>query len=92
MLCTYLLILTLDPAFAPGTGTPEIAGMTTREMVNVLRELSGLNLISADASAEIKFKPDNSLRTLTISLVVIPAISGVPVPGAKAGSSVNINR
>ena len=38
----------LDPAFAPGTGTPEIAGMTSREMVNVLRGLSGLNLISAD--------------------------------------------
>ena len=38
----------LDPAFAPGTGTPEIAGMTTREIVNVLRGLSGLNLISAD--------------------------------------------
>ena len=38
----------LDPAFAPGTGTPEIAGMTTREMVNVLRGLSGLNIVSAD--------------------------------------------
>jgi agmatinase len=38
----------LDPAFAPGTGTPEIAGMTTREIVNVIRGLSGLNLISAD--------------------------------------------
>ena len=38
----------LDPAFAPGTGTPEIAGMTTRELVGVLRGLSGLNLISAD--------------------------------------------
>ena len=38
----------LDPAFAPGTGTPEIAGMTSREMVNVLRRLSGLNLVSAD--------------------------------------------
>ena len=38
----------IDPTFAPGTGTPEIAGMTTREMVNVLRGLSGLNLISAD--------------------------------------------
>ena len=38
----------LDPAFAPGTGTPEIAGMTSREMVNVLRGISGLNLISAD--------------------------------------------
>ena len=31
-----------------GTGTPEIAGMTTREIVNVIRGLSGLNLISAD--------------------------------------------
>jgi len=38
----------LDPAFAPGTGTPKIAGMTTREIVNVIRGLSGLNLISAD--------------------------------------------
>ena len=38
----------LDPAHAPGTGTPEIAGMTTREIVNVIRGLSGLNLVSAD--------------------------------------------
>ena len=38
----------LDPAHAPGTGTPEIAGMTSREMVGVLRGLQGLNLISAD--------------------------------------------
>jgi agmatinase len=38
----------LDPAHAPGTGTPEIAGMTTRELVGVLRGLAGLNIISAD--------------------------------------------
>ena len=38
----------LDPAYAPGTGTPEIAGMTSREMVNVIRGLSGMNIISAD--------------------------------------------
>ncbi len=38
----------LDPAHAPGTGTPEIAGMTTREMVGVLRGLAGLNIVSAD--------------------------------------------
>ena len=38
----------IDPSYAPGTGTPEIAGMTTREMVNVLRGLAGVNLISAD--------------------------------------------
>jgi agmatinase len=38
----------LDPAHAPGTGTPEIAGMTTREMVNVLRGLRGMRLVSGD--------------------------------------------
>ena len=38
----------LDPSHAPGTGTPEVAGMTTREIVNVLRGLAGLNLVSAD--------------------------------------------
>jgi len=38
----------LDPAHAPGTGTPEIAGMSSRELVGVLRGLAGLNIISAD--------------------------------------------
>ncbi len=38
----------LDPAHAPGTGTPEVAGMTSRELLGVLRGLAGLNLISAD--------------------------------------------
>ncbi len=38
----------LDPAYAPGTGTPEIGGFTTREAVTVIRALQGLNLIGAD--------------------------------------------
>ena len=38
----------LDPAHAPGTGTPEIAGMSSRELVGVLRGLAGLNIVSAD--------------------------------------------
>lgn len=38
----------LDPAHAPGTGTPEIAGMSSRELVNVIRGLAGLNLVGAD--------------------------------------------
>ena len=38
----------LDPAHAPGTGTPEIAGMSSRELLGVLRGLAGLNIISAD--------------------------------------------
>ena len=38
----------LDPAFAPGTGTPEIGGMTTREAQQVVRGLQGLDLVGGD--------------------------------------------
>ena len=38
----------LDPAFAPGTGTPEVGGITTVEAQTLLRGLKGLNLIGAD--------------------------------------------
>jgi agmatinase len=38
----------LDPAFAPGTGTPESGGLTSRELLAVLRGLTGVNLVSGD--------------------------------------------
>ena len=38
----------LDPAFAPGTGTPEAGGLTSRELLAVLRGFAGLNLVGAD--------------------------------------------
>jgi agmatinase len=38
----------LDPAHAPGTGTPEAGGMTSRELLAVLRGFTGLNLVGAD--------------------------------------------
>jgi agmatinase len=38
----------LDPAHAPGTGTPEPGGLTTRELQLILRGLTGLNIVGAD--------------------------------------------
>jgi agmatinase len=38
----------LDPAHAPGTGTPEAGGLTSRELLEILRGLAGANLVSAD--------------------------------------------
>lgn len=38
----------LDPAFAPGTGTPEAGGFTSRELLAILRGTVGLNLVGAD--------------------------------------------
>src|SRR5699024_3657196 len=37
----------LDPPHAPGTGTPEAGGVTSREMLEILRGLRGLNLVGA---------------------------------------------
>jgi len=38
----------LDPAFAPGTGTPVVGGLTTYEVQKILRGLSVKNLVGAD--------------------------------------------
>ena len=47
---TYLSfdIDSLDPSFAPGTGTPEIGGLTTREVLELIRGLKGVNLVGGD--------------------------------------------
>lgn len=47
---TYLSfdIDSIDPAFAPGTGTPEIAGLLPREVNRILRGLAGIDLVGAD--------------------------------------------
>jgi agmatinase len=38
----------LDPAFAPGTGTPEVGGLSTAEALAILRALAGIELVGAD--------------------------------------------
>lgn len=38
----------VDPAYAPGTGTPEVGGFASREILRLVRGLKGLNLIGCD--------------------------------------------
>jgi agmatinase len=38
----------IDPGLAPGTGTPEPGGLTSRELLGILRGLAGLRVVSAD--------------------------------------------
>lgn len=38
----------LDPAYAPGTGTPEIGGLTTPQALELIRALKGLNIVGGD--------------------------------------------
>ncbi|MEP3639006.1 MAG: agmatinase [Paracoccaceae bacterium] len=47
---TYITfdIDSLDPSFAPGTGTPEIGGLTTPQAMQLIRALRGLNIVGGD--------------------------------------------
>ena len=61
---TYLSfdIDTLDPSFAPGTGTPEIGGLTTREVLELIRGLKGVNLVGGDV-VEVAPQYDSTTNT-----------------------------
>ncbi len=38
----------VDPAFAPGTGTPQVGGLTSVQILELVRALSGLNIVGCD--------------------------------------------
>jgi agmatinase len=52
----------LDPAFAPGTGTPEIGGMSTREALEILHGLQGLAICGGDV-VEVAPQYDTTTNT-----------------------------
>ncbi len=52
----------LDPAFAPGTGTPEVGGLTPREALEILRGLDGLDIVGADV-VEVAPQYDGTTNT-----------------------------
>lgn len=84
---TYLSfdVDSLDPSFAPGTGTPEVGGLTTREVLELIRGLKGVNLVGGDV-VEVAPQYDTTTNTAhaaaqvlfeILSLMVFsPAVAG----------------
>ncbi|WP_299951437.1 agmatinase [uncultured Ruegeria sp.] len=67
--CTFDIDF-VDPTFAPGTGTPEIGGPNSFQAQQVIRELSGVNLIGADlVEVAPPFDTSGGTAWLGISLV-----------------------
>jgi len=69
---TYLSfdIDSVDPSFAPGTGTPEIGGLTSIEAQGLIRGLRGLNLVGADV-VEVSPPFDSSGTTALIAATIM---------------------
>ena len=88
---TYLSfdIDSLDPAFAPGTGTPEIGGLTTREVLEILRGLKGLNLVGGDV-VEVAPQYDATTNTAQAGAqVLFEILSLIAFSPALRASTVN---
>ncbi|MEP2472755.1 agmatinase [Roseobacter sp.] len=67
--CTFDIDF-VDPAYAPGTGTPEIGGPNSYQAQQVIRELAGFNLIGADlVEVSPPFDPTGTTAWLGASLM-----------------------
>jgi agmatinase len=84
---TYLSfdIDSLDPAFAPGTGTPEVGGLSTREAVAILRGLKGINLVGGDV-VEVAPQYDSTTNTAQAGAQMLFEIASLMVFSPSIGA------
>lgn len=60
----------IDPAFAPGTGTPEVGGLTTREVQAILHGLKGINVVGGDV-VEVAPQYDATTNTAQVGAQIL---------------------
>ncbi|MBD36445.1 MAG: agmatinase [Actinobacteria bacterium] len=71
----------LDPSFAPGTGTPEVGGLTVPQALEIIRGCRGLNLVGVDLVEVAPIYDTSGLTSLTAAnlvyemLCVLPGVS-----------------
>ncbi|GLQ96296.1 agmatinase [Dyella mobilis] len=71
----------IDPAFAPGTGTPEIGGLTVPQTLEIIRGAWGMNLIGADVvEVSPPYDPQGTTALLAANLAyeLLCVMPGVP--------------
>lgn len=77
----------LDPAFAPGTGTPVTGGLMPRELFTMLRKLDGLNIVGCDVVEVAPAYDHGGVTALAAATVVYEQVCRVARRnGAKAAS------
>jgi agmatinase len=60
----------IDPAFAPGTGTPEVGGLTPREVLELLRGVAGIHVVGGDV-VEVAPQYDATTNTAHVGAQVL---------------------
>ena len=72
----------LDPGFAPGTGTPEVGGLTPREALAILRGAVGLDVVGGDV-VEVAPQYDATSNTAQCGAQMLFTMSGLAVEALR---------
>jgi guanidinopropionase len=75
----------LDPAFAPGTGTPEVGGLSTRDALELLRGCAGLDIIGGDV-VEVAPQYDATSNTAQAGAQMLFELLGLVALGRRPSS------
>lgn len=70
----------VDPAFAPGTGTPSVGGFTSAEALELLRACRGVNVVGADV---VEVLPDRDVSGITALLAAHVAFEVISLDAVK---------
>ena len=83
----------LDPAQAPGTGTPEVGGWTSRELIQILRGIECLHIVGADV-VEVSPPYDSAgqVTTLAASQIVYEILTSISRRGLSPPKDQNLIR
>ncbi|MCC6320182.1 MAG: agmatinase [Phycisphaerales bacterium] len=74
----------IDPAFAPGTGTPVCGGFSSAEAIAIVRSLRGLNVVGADV---VEMLPDRDVSGITALLASHIAMEVLALAAVRASVS-----
>jgi len=80
----------VDPGMAPGTGTPEAGGLTSRELLATLRGLAGLDVVGADVVEVAPAYDHAEVTGIAASHVAYDLVSVMarrPCAGSDSGSA-----
>jgi agmatinase len=76
----------LDPAHAPGTGTPEAGGLTSRELLGILRGLAGMPLVGADVVEVAPAYDHAEMTTVAAAHVCYELLALLALAGRATGA------
>ena len=84
---TYLTfdIDCVDPAFAPGTGTPCCGGLTSAEAIDLVRGCAGVNLVGADLVEVLPDRDVGGITSLLAGRIIFEILSAAAVSAAASG-------